>query len=214
MLPHEYVEETSLSLSSAAPAPPERREGQRHLTILRVGALTIDGVRELCLVRNISAGGVMAHVYRRIGVGTEVEIEIKNDLPIRGKVVWERESNIGVAFDDRIDVPGLLASSKQHGDGRRARSPRVQVDRKARLRCGAEVYEVHACDVSQGGVKIETDAELPIDADVVITLEGFRPLPGIVRWAREGCAGINFIQVIPIAELCEWLRAGDHAAER
>ncbi len=214
MLPHEYVEETSLSLSPAAPAPPERREGQRHLTILRVGALTIDGVRELCLVRNISAGGVMAHVYRQIGVGTEVEIEIKNDLPIRGKVVWERDSNIGVAFDEKIDVPGLLAASKLLGDGRRARSPRVEVDRKARLRCGADVYEVHVCDVSQGGVKIETDAELPMNGDVVVTLEGFRPLPGIVRWAHDGQAGINFIQVIPIAELCEWLRAGDTRPER
>jgi len=214
MLPHEYVEETSLSLSPAAPPPPERRDGQRHLTILRVGALTINGVRELCLVRNISAGGVMAHVYRQIGVGTEVEIEIKNDLPIHGKVVWERDSNIGVAFDDKIDVPGLLAASKLLGDGRRARSPRVQVDRHARLRCGADVYEVHACDVSQGGVKIETDAELPIDADVVVTLEGFRPLAGIVRWARDGFAGRIFIQVIPIAELCEWLRASDAPSER
>ncbi len=63
-------------------------------------------------------------------------------------------------------------------------------------------------------MKIETDAELPIDADVVVTLEGFRPLAGIVRWARDGFAGINFIQVIPIAELCEWLRASDAPSER
>ena len=62
MLPHECVEETSISLAAATPPPPERRRGQRHLTILRVGALTIDGTRELCLVRNISAGGVMALV--------------------------------------------------------------------------------------------------------------------------------------------------------
>lgn len=214
MLPHDYVEETSLSLSPATPPPPERRDGQRHLTILRVGALTIGGSRELCLVRNISAGGVMAHVYRTIGVGTDVEIEIKNDLPITGKVVWERDSNIGVAFDEKIDVPALLASSKFLGDGRRARSPRVQVDREARLRCGAELFDVHLCDISQGGVKIETDAELPIDADVVVKLEGMQPLPGILRWSHDGQAGISFIQVIPIAELCAWLRDGEAHAGR
>lgn len=207
MLPHECVEETSISLSPVIPAPPERRTGQRHLTILRVGALTVDGVRELCLVRNISAGGVMAHVYREIAVGTRVEIEIRNDDPIAGKVVWEADSNIGIAFDRKIDVPDLLATSKMLEDGRRNRRPRVRIDRAAKVRCGAEVHLVHASDVSQGGVKIETEAALPVNGDVVVTLEGFRPLPGIVRWSHDGSAGISFIQVIPIAELCAWLGA-------
>jgi hypothetical protein len=207
MLPHECVEETSISLSTAAPPPPDRRRQQRHLTILRVGALTVGGTRELCLVRNISAGGVMAHVYRHLAVGTRVEVEIKNDEPIAGKVVWEADTNVGIAFDQKIDVPDLLATSKLLGDGRRARRPRVEVNRLAKLRCGASVYFVNALDISQGGVKVAMEEGLPIDADVVVTLDGFRPLPGIVRWVREGYCGISFIQVIPIAELCGWLRS-------
>ncbi len=55
------VEETTFSFSSAAPQPDRRRQ-TRHLTILRVGTLIIEGRRELCLIRNISAGGLMAHV--------------------------------------------------------------------------------------------------------------------------------------------------------
>jgi hypothetical protein len=208
MLPHECVEETTISLSTAAPPPPERRRQQRHLTILRVGALVVDGARELCLVRNISAGGVMAHVYRHLAVGTRVEIEIKNDEPLAGRVVWEEDANVGIAFDQKIDVPDLLATSKLLGNGRLARRPRVAINRLAKVRCGADVYFVDALDLSQGGVKLAMEEELPIDADVVVTLDGFRPLPGIVRWRREGHCGISFIQVIPIAELCEWLRAG------
>jgi hypothetical protein len=207
MLPHECVEETSISLSAVAPPPPERRQQQRHLTILRVAALIIDGERELCLVRNISAGGIMAHVYRRIEAGTPVQVEIKNDEPIAGRVVWEEDSNIGVAFDEKIDVPDLLATSKQLGDGRRARRPRVEIDRPAKVRCGGDVFFVDTLDISQGGVKIATDQELPVDADVVVTLDGFRPMPGVVRWSHDGHCGISFIQVIPIGELCEWLRS-------
>jgi len=206
MLPHECVEETSISLSPATPAPPERRRQQRHLSILRVGALTVDGSRELCLVRNISAGGIMAHVYRRLDVGTRVEVEIKNDEQIAGRVVWESDSNVGIAFDEKIDVPGLLATSKLLGDGRRARRPRIEVNRVATVRCGADVCFVDALDISQGGVKVAVERELPVDADVVVTLEGFRPLPGTVRWVKDGHAGISFIQMIPIGELCEWLR--------
>jgi hypothetical protein len=208
MLPHQCVEETSISLSTAAPPPPDRRRQQRHLTILRVGALTVDGIRELCLVRNISAGGVMAHVYRSLPVGTRVEVEIKNDDPLPGRVVWEADANVGIAFDEKIDVPDLLATSKLLGDGRQARRPRVEINRLAKLRCGADVYFVDALDISQGGVKLAVEAALPADAEVVVTLDGFRPLPGIVRWVRDGHCGIGFFQVIPIAELCEWLRSG------
>jgi hypothetical protein len=120
--------------------------------------------------------------------------------------VWEADSNVGIAFDEKIDVPDLLATSKLLGDGRRARRPRVQINRLAKVRCGAEVYFVEAVDISQGGVKIATEEDLPVDGDVVVTLDGFRPLPAIVRWAGGGHCGISFIQVIPIAELCEWLR--------
>jgi len=208
MLPNECVEETSISLSPVTPPPPERRGQQRHLTILRVGALIVDGTRELCLVRNISAGGVMAHVYRELEVGTCVAVEIKNDDPLPGRVVWAAESNVGIAFDRKIDVPDLLATSKILGDGKRARRPRVAIDRMAKLRCGADVYWVQACDISQGGLKIETEARLPVDADVVVTLDGFRPLSGIVRWQHDEYCGISFIQVIPIQELCTWLRSG------
>jgi hypothetical protein len=206
MLHHECVEETSISLSAAAPPPPDRRTQQRHLTILRVGALIVDGTRELCLVRNISAGGVMAHVYRQLDVGTRVAVEIKNDDPLPGKVVWEADSSVGIAFDQKIDVPDLLATSKLLGDGRRARRPRVEINRLAKVRCGADVFFVDALDISQGGVKVAVEQDLPIDADVVVTLDGFRPLPAIVRWMRDGQCGISFIQVIPIAELCDWLR--------
>jgi hypothetical protein len=209
MLPHECVDETTLSLSTAAPPPPDRRRQQRHLTILRIGALIVDGTRELCLVRNISAGGVMAHVYRHLEIGTRVAVEIKNDDPLPGRVVWESDSNVGIAFDQKIDVPDLLATSKLLGDGRRARRPRVQINRLAKVRCGAEVYFLDALDISQGGVKVAVEQDLPIDADVVVTLDGFRPLPGIVRWVANGHCGISFIQVIPIAELCEWLRSGE-----
>jgi hypothetical protein len=207
MLPHECVEETSISLSAAAPGPPDRRRQQRHLTILRVGALIVEGERELCLVRNISAGGVMAHVYRRIPIGTPVSVEIKNDEAIPGRVAWEADSNIGIAFDQKIDVAELLATSKILGDGRRARRPRIQIDRMAKVRCGSEIHWVHAHDISQGGIKVEMEgSSVPADADVVVSLDGLRPLPGIVRWAREAECGISFLQVIPIAELCEWLR--------
>ena len=42
------LDTTAYSLSSKPPSPPERREGDRHLALLRVGAMTVNGRRELC----------------------------------------------------------------------------------------------------------------------------------------------------------------------
>jgi len=66
------VEKTLYSLSVETPGPPERRSTERFVSLLRVGALTIDGRRELCLIRNVSAGGMLIRPYSPLAVGTAV----------------------------------------------------------------------------------------------------------------------------------------------
>src|SRR4051812_28657856 len=84
MLVTDRHEETTFSFSEKPPQPPERRSAARHLTILRVGALVGPHGRELCLVRNISAGGLMAHVYSNHRMGERVAVELKTKQPIEG----------------------------------------------------------------------------------------------------------------------------------
>jgi hypothetical protein len=152
------AEQTTFSLSSAPPSPPERRRQPRHITILRVGTIHLENRRELCLIRNISAGG-------------------------------------------------LLASQGTMDNGWRPRLPRVEVDRLATVRVGSRVYGVSTRDISQGGVKIETDAPFEDGTEVVLTLDKFRPIHGVVRWYSEGLCGIAFNQVLPFRELIDWLRS-------
>jgi hypothetical protein len=199
-------EETIFSFSPEAPQPPDRRRDARHLTILRVGALVAEGGRELCLIRNISAGGIMAHVYCHHRTGERVSVELKSEEPIAGSIIWARDSNIGIAFDTAIDVEEMLASQSLQENGWRPRMPRVEVDRLATIRLGSDVYGVNSCDISQGGVKIECDVPLAVGAQVMIALDKLRPLAGHVRWSRDGFCGIAFNQVVPFRELMAWLR--------
>jgi len=206
MLSTDCHQETIFSFSERAPLPPEdRRRDPRHLTILRVGALVCEGGRELCLIRNISAGGVMAHVYSRRVEGQRVAVELKSNQRIDGEVAWVSGSNVGIQFDKPVDVTEMLSSQTMLDSGWRPRLPRVEVDRLATLRCGACVYGVNTRDISQGGVKIETDQPLELGAAVVLTLDKFRPLHGVVRWSDGGLAGIAFNQLIPFHDLMEWL---------
>jgi hypothetical protein len=206
MLAENPILETSFSFSDQVPPPPERREGERYVTILRVGVLIVDGQRELCLIRNISAGGLMAHVYSPVQPGQRVIVELKTSQQIEGFVQWVRDSDAGIAFDTRVDVSQLLANPAVLDNGWRPRLPRVEIDRLATLRVGARTYWVHTCDVSQGGVKIDTDQPLETGAAVVITLENLRPLAGTVRWQKGRACGIAFNDLLPFEELIAWLK--------
>lgn len=202
------VVETGFSFSNDVPQPPERRSSERHIKILRVGTVVVDGRRELCLIRNISAGGVLAHVYSQLIPGQRVSIELKTSQPVTGRVIWTRGGNAGIQFDTVMDVAELLATPQGVDNGWRPRTPRVEIDRMATLRAGARTAWVHARDISQSGVKIETEAdETPaVGEEVVITLEGFRPLHGVVRWSSDSACGISFNQLIPFGDLIDWLK--------
>ena len=207
MLARERSEDTALSLSAEVPGPGrERRRQQRQLTILRVGVLVLDGERELCLIRNISAGGLMAHVYRSVRSGQLLTVELKSGQQIGGRIVWTDGGNAGIAFDAPVDVAGLLANPPPRSDGWRPRLPRVEIDRMATLRVGADTFWVQARDVSQGGVKLELDRPGEPGTEVVVTLEGLRPLPGTIRWRLDGSCGIGFNELLPFDELIAWLK--------
>ena len=64
------VETTLYSLSDRTPDPVERRDGERYLTLFRVGTVMIEDRRELCLIKNISAGGMMIRPYCKLEPGS------------------------------------------------------------------------------------------------------------------------------------------------
>jgi hypothetical protein len=197
------VETTLYSLSDAAPAPVERREGERHLTLFRVGSIIIDGRRELCLVKNVSSGGMLIRAYAPLAVGMSVAIELKQGDIIEATVNWIKDDCAGVAFSEPVDVVDLLATSM---DGPRPRMPRIEVCCIASVRQDGDVYGMRARDVSQGGIKVESERDLKVGADVVVTLPGLAPIQGVVRWKETGAYGINFNRLLALSNLVGWLQ--------
>jgi len=204
MLNKANEEETVFSFSTQMPEQDARRQTPR-IRILRVGTLIVNGRRELCLIRNVSAGGLIVHVYSDFTVGQRVTVELKSSQSIDGTIMWVNESNAGVQFDRTIDVEELLSNQIQE-DGWQPRMPRVEVDSLATLRIGAKIITATIQDISQGGVRVEVDTVLNPGDDVVITLEKFRPLPGVIRWFHDGLGGIAFNEVLRFHELMSWLR--------
>ncbi len=198
------LETTCYSLSNTPPrAPADRRDGDRLMTLYRVGSLSIDQRRELCLIKNISAGGMMVRAYCVIVEGTRLTVEFKSGQPIAGVVSWSRDVHVGISFDQPIDVLDLLTTSL---DGPRPRMPRIEVEAFATLREGASTYRMRVCDVSQGGLKIRCETRLVPGSDVIVTLAGIDPQPGVVRWVDGDLMGLTFNRMIDLPTLVEWLR--------
>lgn len=200
------VETTLYSLSEVVPGPgveSERREGDRLTTLYRVGSILIEQRRELCLIKNISAGGMMIRLYCKIAEETPVIVELKSGQPISGRISWTRDQHAGISFDQPIDVIDILSSTME---GPRPRMPRIETDCFATLRDGANTIRVQVRDVSQGGVKIACETLLPQGVDVIVTLPGLAPQPGVARWTDAGFTGITFNRLLPLGELVVWLQ--------
>ena len=198
------VETTLYSLSEAPPAvDSDRRGGERHLTLYRVGSVLVEGRRELCLIKNISAGGMMIRHYCPIEVGTSVTVELKSGQPVSGRINWTRDENAGIEFDSPIDVIDILSSAM---DAPRPRMPRIETHCHATLRDGSNVLRVRVCDISQGGVKVESGTFIARGADVIVTLPGLDPQPGLACWVEGGFIGVTFNRLIPLGELVGWLK--------
>ena len=205
------VETTVYSLAATPPTQPDRRGSDRYLSLLRVGAIEVADRKELCLIRNISAGGMMIRAYSRIEVGTALTVELKQGDPVSGTVKWTEDGLTGVTFDAPIDVILLLAPP---GEGPRPRLPRIEVDCTAWVREDGEVIRTRVLNVSQGGICVKARSPLTVNADVVVTLPGLTPIAGVVKWSEAGAYGLGFNRALVLSELVEWLQEQQQEEQR
>lgn len=205
------IETTLYSLSGCAPGPLERRDGERQMTLYRVGSLFIDGRRELCLIKNISCGGMMVRAYSDLAEGTPVQVELKSGEPIAGRISWFDNPNAGITFDAPVDIVGLLSASHEAA---RPRMPRIEVSGPVTIRDGASAHQLRLCDISQGGLKVACEDMIAPDTDVVVSLPGFDPQAAVVRWSSNGHMGLTFNRLLTLGLLVDWIqqhRDGDGA---
>lgn len=189
-------------LAAGYPSISEREE--RHVSLYRVGALAVAGRRELCVVRNVSSGGLMLNSYSDIKPGARIAVEFKQGESVEGMVAWSNGTSVGMRFDEPIDVAAILATGTT--DGRRPRMPRISIESKISVREGETVHPALALDISQGGVCVESRSQLPFGADVVVRIEGLPPEAAVVRWQNGDYYGLGFNRPLSVTTLGAWLK--------
>ena len=195
---------TAYSLDDEVDGPANRRTGERHITLFRVGSLVVGAHRHLCVVKNVSGRGASIRPYCQLARGQQVRLELKEQQPIEGEVIWVKGTEAGLEFKENVDVLGLL---KVGSKGPRPRMPRLEVRASGFVRQGALLHRVTINNISQGGISAQCDADLHIGGEVTVRLAGLEPLPGVVRWGRSGSYGITFNSVLGLPVLVEWVQS-------
>lgn len=195
---------------SHATADSERRQGRRHVTVLRIAKVMRTHGDELCVIRNISDGGVMAHLYAPAQIDEPVVIEFKSGAQLAGRVRWARGDDAGIQFLHAIDMESFLAGEGDVATGQgEPRAPRLGVGLAAVARIGIRMHPVTICDISQGGMKLRALPGVGVDQALVVRVAGLAPLAGTVRWCDDQFAGIAFDTPIAFPTLARWAAETD-----
>jgi len=183
---------------------PDQRTDARHRTVLQVAKLATVHGDQLCILRNVSAGGLEAVVYCDLAVGDPVQFELRTGRDMAGRVVWAKGSSIGVAFDRKVPILAYLTHQAIQEMGRRARPPRVRIDEQGVLRVAEREFPIGIVDASQGGMRIRTDRVLVAGGPCQIVADGLGERGALVRWCRDGEVGVQLKQPLSFHEFAQW----------
>lgn len=94
---------TDHALSDAATLDGGGERGRDSLFLL--ARMTIDGLDGpvSVRVRNLSAGGLMAEMPDPVSPDSAVTVELRGLGRVTGRVAWQTEGRVGIAFDRPID---------------------------------------------------------------------------------------------------------------
>jgi len=199
--------DTADTIYSLADEPPRAAGAEREdRARLQPGAVGRGSLREICFLRKISAGGAVLSMDTIPEPGEQLNLELLTGDRLTGRVEWTDGNDVGLRFDRSADIFALITRNLVHqpGDGRRM--PRIELNCPAWLEAGSrrEIVTIH--NLSDGGACIGTRVPLVVHEQIVVTLDGFRAAPAVVRWVQGQAAGIAFVPELPWHELMPWLR--------
>lgn len=170
------------------------------------GAIHHSGVRRGCTIRKISALGVTLESDLTPSVGDSVAVELASGQRAAGRIEWSERGELGVRFEDSIDVVALLNRQLVSQARERRTMPRLEVRCPVHVKCGEHFAPAILRNISARGLQLE-GAELPAPgAYVAVFVEGLNLPPGEVVWRRDTLAGIEVFEELSWTSLIAWVR--------
>jgi hypothetical protein len=169
-------------------------------------AIFITGSRRPCSIRKISALGVAVSSDLTPALGERVAVELATGQRPTGKIAWTGRGELGVRFDDHVDMAALLNRKLVSLTPERRTMPRVEVRAPAYVKWGQNVSLGALRNISARGLQLEAE-ELPVIGTYVsVFVEGLNIPAGEVVWRRDELAGVKVFEELSWTSIIPWIR--------
>lgn len=170
-------------------------------------AIFHSGVRHPCEIRKISALGATISSNLDPALGDRVSIELATGQRPAGKVAWSDGGELGVRFDDSIDVIALLHRKLVSQTPERRTMPRLEVRCLAHIKCGENFLPAMLRNISSGGLQLEGSEMPAVGAYVSVFVEGLNIPAGEVLWSKGELVGIELLEELSWTSIIPWVRS-------
>lgn len=180
---------SEVSMEVAGGAGAERRTAPRFTSLIRAAKLVCSKGEFVCVVRDVSAGGVGLRCFHELPRDTSMALELQNGESF--EIEWVRGAGTEASFafaTGGVEVERLVRETWLYPKRPLRLSLAIPVTLRLTAGCAPAVTQ----NLSQQGCRVETSTPLALAQP--LCLEG-RHLPAIrakVRWRRDGHYGLAF----------------------
>jgi hypothetical protein len=164
------------------------------------------GVGHQCEIRKISALGATVASDLTPALGERVLIELATGQRPAGKIAWTDRGELGVRFDDSIDVIALLNRKLVSQTPERRTMPRLEVRCLAHVKSGENFCPAMLRNISSGGLQLEGKDMPRTGAYVSTFVEGLNMPSGEVIWSKGELIGIELLEELRWTSIIPWVR--------
>ena len=186
---------------------PDEPSAAAHEGPFDKSAIYHSGVRHLCEIRKISALGATVASDLAPALGDRVLVDLATGQRPAGKVAWTDGSELGVRFDDSIDVIALLNRKLVSQSPDRRTMPRLEVRCLAHIKCGENFWPAMLRNISSGGVQLEGREMPATGAYVSVFVDGLNVPSGEVVWIKGELIGVELLEELSWTSIIPWVRS-------
>lgn len=169
-------------------------------------AIYQSGMRQDCVIRKISALGVTVGSDLLPALGERIAIEIATGQRPAGKVAWTGRNELGIRFDDCIDIIALLNRKLVSQTPERRTMPRLEVRCLSHIKSGEHFSPAVLRNISAKGLQLEGDQLPAIGTYAAVFVDGINIPAGEVVWKRANLAGVELFEELSWTSIIAWVR--------
>ena len=179
------------------------RQDQRHTLMLRTAKVVCQSGEYVCLVRDVSQGGVGLRFFHNVPEERRIFLELANGALYPIERSWTDHGEAGYRFAAPVMLEDFLSEASQFAH----RAMRLRLKVPVLLTVDGTDFRAMLADISRCGAKLTIDRRLPQGAFARFDAVGLPLRFGHIRWRQNNDHGVVFQDPIPLEDLARCLHA-------